>query len=411
MSSAARCDLAGLPINAAAAAGERSFLMSVKNRRRTQPTARKSHRLVRYAVVGLGHIAQAAVLPAFAHARKNSTLVAIVSDDHEKLRKVGRKYKIPLTATYDEYEALLESGDIDAVYIALPNDLHARYSIAAARHRVHVLCEKPMAMDVEQCRQMIAARDRFGIRMMVAYRLHFEKANLEAIRIARSGRLGDLRFFDSTFSFNVKPGNIRTMAEHGGGPLYDIGTYCINAARYLFRQEPTEVCALAATRDDDARFREIHEMVAALMRFPGDRLASFTVSFGAAPTATYRLVGDQGDLRVDNAYEYTEPITHALTVKGKTREKTYAKRDQFAPELLYFSDCIVRERDPEPTAEEGLIDVQIIEALRESAANGGRIVRLPPMPDDPHPDMRQEIRRPAVPREPALVNVESASEE
>jgi glucose-fructose oxidoreductase len=351
------------------------------------------------------------VLPAFAHARRNSRLAALVSDDADKQRKIGRKYKVDLVANYDQYDELLSSGEVDAVYITLPNDMHAEFAIAAARRGVHVLCEKPMAVSSQACQRMIDARDRAGIRMMIAYRLHFEKANLKAIEIARSGKLGELRFFDSTFSFNVKPDNIRTQAGHGGGPLYDIGTYCINAVRYLFRQEPLEACAMMASREGDARFNEVEEMAAAVLRFPGDRLATFTCSFGAAPTATYRLVGTKGELCVDNAFEYVEPITHSLTINGRTRQATYGKRDQFAPELLYFSDCVLNGRAPEPSAEEGLVDVRIIEAIQESASHGGRAVEINGLPADRAPDMRQEIRRPAVPREPELVKAESASKE
>jgi glucose-fructose oxidoreductase len=380
-------------------------------KRATRKVRANRSRKIRYAVVGLGHIAQAAVLPAFAHARRNSALVALVSDDATKRQKLGRKYRVDLVAPYAEYQELLASGEIDAVYIALPNHLHGQFAVDAADAGIHVLCEKPMAVTSAECERMLAARDRTGIKMMIAYRLHFERANLEAVKIARSGRLGELRYFNSTFSFNVKPGNIRTQEEKGGGPLHDIGTYCINAARYLFRDEPLEVSALAASRSDDSRFAEIEEMLAVIMRFPGQRLASFTVSFGAAPTATYRIVGDKGDLCVDNAYEYTEPIEHTLTIKGRSRTRTFAKRDQFAPEIVYFSDCILRDREPEPSAEEGFKDVKIIEAIEQSVASFGQSVPLEALPREQHPDMRQEIRRPAIPREPQLVKVESASQE
>ena len=365
---------------------------------------------IRYAVVGLGHIAQVAVLPAFRHATRNSTLQAIVSDDPEKLAKLGRRYRVPIKASYDDYDKLLASGDIDAVYIALPNDMHSEYSIRAATRRVHVLCEKPMALSVRECQDMIRARDAASIKMMIAYRLHFERANLEAARIAGSGRLGELRFFISTFSYSVREDNIRTQSERGGGPTYDIGIYCINAARYVFKQEPIEACAMAAAQPEDARFDEVEEAAAVLLRFPDDRLATFIASFGAAPTATYRIIGTRGDLQVDNAYEYAQSIRHRLTVNGRTRMKSFGKRDQFAPELIYFSDCILKDRVPEPSAEEGLIDVRIIEAIQESAADKGRVVQIGRLPHDRHPTMAQEIHKPAVSK-PPLVHVESGSKD
>src|SRR5437762_3649632 len=148
---------------------------------------------IRYAVVGLGHIAQAAVLPAFAHAKKNSTLVALVSDDPEKRRKISKKYALDQTYSYSEYERCLEQ--VDAVYIALPNSMHADYTIRAARAGVHVLCEKPMAVTATECWQMIAACRRANVKLMIAYRLHFETLNLSAMDVARRGRLGALKFF------------------------------------------------------------------------------------------------------------------------------------------------------------------------------------------------------------------------
>src|SRR5689334_7091572 len=155
----------------------------------------KEAKKIRYAVVGLGHIAQVAVLPAFAHA-ENSELAALVSDDPEKRAKLGRKYKVK-AFSYAEYDDCLRSGRVDAVYIALPNHLHREYSERAARAGVHVLCEKPMAVTARDCEAMIRAARKNRVKLMIAYRLHFERANLEAAKIARSGRLGELRFFSS----------------------------------------------------------------------------------------------------------------------------------------------------------------------------------------------------------------------
>jgi predicted dehydrogenase len=192
--------------------------------------ASKHRRKIRYAVVGLGHIAQVAVLPAFAHARVNSQLTALVSDDPQKLKTLGRRYHVDHLFSYEEYKDCLRSGAIDAVFIALPNHLHAEYSIAAARAGIHVLCEKPMAVTEKDCWAMTRAADHAGIKLMIAYRLHFEEANMTAVRLVRSGKLGDPRFFASSFSMQVRPENIRTDKEKGGGTLYDIGIYCINAA-------------------------------------------------------------------------------------------------------------------------------------------------------------------------------------
>src|SRR5215471_2572723 len=143
----------------------------------------RRHRPIRYAIVGLGHIAQVAMLPAFAHARRNSRLTALVSGDADKRRIVGRKYRVDRTYSYEEYEACLEH--VDAVYISLPNSLHAEYTIRAARCGVHVLCEKPMAVTVDECQAMIDACREHRVKLMIAYRLHFEEINLQVIDLVR----------------------------------------------------------------------------------------------------------------------------------------------------------------------------------------------------------------------------------
>lgn len=361
---------------------------------------------IRYAVVGLGHIAQVAVLPAFAHAKRNSQLAALVSDDPKKLKELSKKYKLQGTFSYDQYADCLRSGAIDAVYIALPNSMHAQYSIRAAKAGVHVLCEKPMAVTEKECEAMIKAARDHQVKLMIAYRLHFEKANLKAVEVVRSGKLGEPRIFNSVFGLQVKEGNIRTQAELGGGTLYDLGIYCVNAARYLFQDEPTEVFAYSA-RNNDPRFKEIDEMTTAVLRFPKERLATFTSSFGSADIAAYQVIGTKGNLRVDPAFEYAMALRHQLTVNGKTTSRTYTKRDQFAPELLYFSDCIQKGIDPEPSGAEGIADVRIIRALYNSA-HTGRPVKINPIARKNRPTLHQEIRRPPVAK-PPLIHVESAS--
>jgi predicted dehydrogenase len=360
-------------------------------------------RLIRYAVVGCGHIAQVAVLPAFGNARRNSKLAAIVSGDPLKREELRKKYEVEHAYSYEQYDELLKSGVIDAVYIALPNSMHAEYTERAARAGVHVLCEKPMAVTEAECELMARVAREHQVKLMIAYRLHFERANLEAIEIARSGRIGEPRLFNSTFTMHVVPGNIRVKRSMGGGVLYDIGIYCINAARALFREEPLEVRAMAAGAIGD-----VEESVSATLRFPNERLAAFTASFGATKVSEYRLVGTKGELAVDPAYEYAKSLEHRLSLDGNVvGERRFAKRDQFAPELLYFSDCLLQNRDPEPSAEEGLADIRIIRALYKSI-DTGQPVELAPYERRERPSLEQEIRRPPI-EKPAVIHAEAPS--
>jgi len=365
--------------------------------------ATRRRRRIRYAVIGLGHIAQVAVLPAFRNATKNSELTALISDDETKLKALGRRYKAQYLCIYEQADALFRTGEIDAVYIALPNDMHAEWTIKAANARLHVLCEKPMATSSEDCQQMIRACERNRVKLMVAYRLHFERANLEVAQLVRARRIGDPKFFDSQFTMQVREGNIRTQAERGGGPEWDIGIYCQNAARYVLAAEPTQVWA-TETNSGDRRFREVPETVTAVMKFPDDRLATFVCSFGAADRSRYEVVGTKGTVVMDPAYEYAEGLAYELTIGEKKRKKSFAKSDQFAPELLYFSECILKNRDPEPSGKEGLIDVRIIEAMHRSVKSGAwENVRVPERTR--RPTLRQEIRRPGV-EKPETVNVQ-----
>ncbi len=354
---------------------------------------------IRYAVVGLGHIAQTAVLPAFAHARENSELMALVSDDTEKLSTLAERHQVPLTYTYDQYGECLQQ--VDAVYIALPNHLHARYSVLAARAGVHVLCEKPMAVTVDECEEMIAAAREHDVKLMVAYRLHFEQVNLQAAELSSDGSIGEAKLFNSTFTMRVDPDNIRAKRATGGGTLYDIGVYCINASRYLFRAEPKEVLG-ASVNGDPERLPEIEETFAATMRFEDERLASFVVSFNATDVGWYEIVGTKGSLRVDPAYEYAEGLAYELNIGGKKTRKETQKRDQFAAEILYFSDCVINNRPPEPSGEEGLQDVRIITALYESA-DTGKPIEIPPYVPSARPTLEQDIQRPPVDNPPKPV--------
>lgn len=361
-------------------------------------------RRIRYAVVGLGHIAQNAILPAFAHAHGNSELVALVSDDREKLRALSRHYQVENCFSYQDFELCLHSGGIDAVYVALPNNLHAQYCIKAAEAGIHVLCEKPLAVTVEECEKIIKACAGNDVKLMAAYRLHFERGNLEAMEIIQSGQIGEPRIFNSVFTMQVRGGNIRTRRQYAGSTLYDIGIYCINAARYLFRDEPLEGFCFSAT-GPNPRFRNTEEMTAAILRFPHERLAGFTASFGAEETADFEVVGTRGKLRAIQAYDYSLPVILELTLQGRTHRKMYHLRDQFAPELIYFSDCILRNREPEPSGVEGLRDVSIIQSLYESVRSA-KSVKFKTIKRRRYPDLSQEIYRPRVVK-PRLVKVEA----
>jgi predicted dehydrogenase len=369
--------------------------------RNTTTTAPK----IRYAVVGLGWFAQATALPAFANT-ENSEVVALVSDDPTKRTEVATKYGIDhsQTYTYAQYDELLQSGKIDAVYIAMPNHLHCDYTVRAAQAGIHILCEKPMAVTLDECEQMIAAAQDHHVKLMIAYRLHFDAANMQAVEIVNSGQIGTPRFFNSIFAQQTEGANSRMKVASGGGTLEDIGIYCINAARYIFQSEPISVFATTASNGEE-RFREVAEMTSAILHFPGDRLATFTCSFGAAKLATYQVVGTAGNLHVEPAYASQADIKHILSIDGEPQqERSFAPHDQLAAVFTYFSDCVLQDKEPAPSGQEGLIDIKIIRALRESIETG-KFVSLSGIESPPYrPSAAQTIERPPLTKQPQLVN-------
>jgi predicted dehydrogenase len=345
---------------------------------------------VRFAAVGLGHFAQSAILPAFGNTRSDAELSAIVTDDDEKAAALGARYNVPAYRT-NEFDGLVQSGEIDAVYVATANAKHREYTERAAAAGCHVLCEKPLAHTVQDAQAMVDACHENDVLLMTGYRLHFEEGNLKSIQMVTEGAIGKPRLFLSTHTTQVDQGNTRTKAALGGGPVEDLGVYCINAARYLFRAEPYEVTAMAAS-GDDLRFNEVPEAVSVTLKFSDERLAAFTCGFGEIPVSEYRVVGTEGMLAMDPAYAWQGDLNQTLTINGQKTSHVFRNRDQVAAEIIYFAKCIREKKTPEPSGDEGLIDVKIIEAIRQ-AYTENRAVHLEPMCDKERPTISQAIRR------------------
>lgn len=362
---------------------------------------------IRYGVIGLGHIAQVAVLPSFKNA-KNSELSALISSDKMKLKSLSKKYKVKLKFLEKDFLSCLESGEIDALYIATPNTDHKRYVEEALHRGIHVLCEKPLAPNAKECYEISKVVSQNNAKFMVAYRLHFDPANLKAVDLAQSGKLGDLKVFNSVFTMQVKDRkNIRLQKAKGGGPLSDIGIYCINASRYLFASEPVEVFARATSDPHDPRFKEVPEMISVMMSFPENRMANFVCSFGAAESSHYDLLGSKGRVVLNSAYDYAQEMELTTYINEKKKTIHYAKHDQFGAEISYFSDCILKNRIPEPSVKEGLADLLVIDAI-EKSLDSGKPERVQGIQKTDRPSQRQRIIRPGI-KPPKTVHVTGPS--
>lgn len=352
--------------------------------------------MIRYAVVGAGWITQEAFLPGVAQSG-NSLVEAIVSGNARKSAELARMYDIPLVVQYDEYDKLLQSDRIDAVYVALPNSLHADYAIRAARAGKHVIVEKPLANTVAEAEAMIAAAKEGGVYLMTAYRLHNEPGTLAVLDRIRAGEIGKPLVFQSVFSFQAQPDNHRLVAEHWGGPLQDVGVYCINAARHIFSEEPIEATAVSHRPSDDGRFQEVDATVAATLSFPSGGIAQFVASFGIASVDEYRVIGSTGNLELGPGFRHDTPTTLRLRRNGESIKIMFPQVDHLGGHMAYFSDCIMSRTPPEPDGEEGLADMRVLFAVEE-AARTGRPVAISSSARTRHPTKDMERRRPVAAR-------------
>ena len=331
---------------------------------------------VRYAVVGLGDIAQASMLPGIAHTG-NSELVALVTGDPDKARRLAEMYDVADTYSYEEFGAMIASGKVDAIYLATPNWRHAEFAVPALEAGVHVLCEKPLEVSVEKCRTISAAAERSGAKLMTAYRLHFEPATLDAIARIRAGELGELIAFTSVFAQMLDPANHRAAHGMEAGPLFDMAPYPVNAARYLFGDEPTEVVSAVAIRHPAAGLGDLDDTIAVTLRFPGDRIAQFTVSYAANAVDNLTITGMKGSITLRPAYGFGEGLQHYRTVGEEQSHERFQATDQFGGEMKYFSECILEDRAPEPDGEEGVADLRVIEAIVRALETGGPVALEP----------------------------------
>ncbi len=362
---------------------------------------------LRFALIGAGHIAQSAVIPAFAAIPRRARLVGILSDDPLKRERLGAREGVA-TWGEDQLSDALANGAFDALYIATPNHRHLAQATAALRAGVHVLLEKPMTVTLAEATRLARVAASASARLMVAYRLHCDPLYVEAIRRVRDGAIGEPRIFSASFTMQVEAGNVRTRKQAGGGPVPDLGIYCINAARAAFGAEPVAVRA-EAVGGRDGRSREVPETTCAILRFPGDRLATFTCSFGAAASSWFEVVGTAGRLRLDGAFDESGKMELITDREGRRRRRQGVIGDQFAAEIAYFVDRVRDGRTLEPGVVEGLRDLRVIEAIQR-AGTGRRTISLPVVKPLPGPRRRMTRRvRPAARSKRRLVDARSPS--
>lgn len=323
-----------------------------------------------YCIVGLGRISMQHFMPAIKMSAK-AQVTALVTGHRDKGERMAAEYGVPASSiySYDNYDEIARNPNIDAVYIALPNSMHAEYSIRAAKAGKHVLCEKPMSTSVADAREMIAACQQAKKRLMIGYRCHLEPVNLRAVELIREGRLGQIQAIESTFGFNIGPNEWRTNRKlAGGGPLMDVGIYCLNACRYLTGEEPVEIDAHSSVIDHDGRFNEVEENISWTMTFPSGVLAACNSTYGAGMPGFYRVHGSKGILQVDNAFNYDGLVLRAdingaqpIVIPSPAPDPAH-----FVAEAEHFAECIQQDRQNKAPGEEGLRDMELMMRIYDS---------------------------------------------
>ncbi|HET7627596.1 MAG TPA: Gfo/Idh/MocA family oxidoreductase [Bacillales bacterium] len=321
---------------------------------------------VHWGILGNAGIARKALIPAIQRA-DNAKLYAIASAS-SNVEQAAREYGAE--QAYTNYEALLEDPEVDAVYIPLPNGLHAEWVKKAAAAGKHVLCEKPAALTAAEAADMVTACERSHVLFMEAFMYRFHPQHEKVRALIAEGAIGEVRTMRSRFSFtlNDAANNIRTNPELGGGALYDVGCYCIHASRYMLGSEPTHVYAQARI---DGRFG-VDMTTSGLLTFANGVQAAFDCSFEAPDEEFYEVVGSEGRIYVERPFrpDKTDDGNGRIVVNGETH---VIEGDAYKAQVEHFSRCVLEQTEPVHPGAETVRNMQVIDACREAMRTGNAV--------------------------------------
>nr|WP_254244995.1 Gfo/Idh/MocA family oxidoreductase [Hymenobacter sp. BRD67] len=302
--------------------------------------------------MGLGRLALTEILPAFGKS-KHARPVALVSGDADKMSKVAQQYGIKASScySYQTYDNLKNNPEVEVIYIVLPNALHHEYTLRGARAGKHILCEKPMATSVKECEEMIAACQKAGKKLMIAYRIQYEPLNRMAQKAVREKTYGTTKLIQMMNCQNEAHDQQwrHKKALAGGGSLPDVGLYCLNTTRFLLGEEPTEVSAQIYSTPGDDRFKEIEENVSFTLRFPSGVISQCISGYGTFNAKSYAVHAETGTIKMDPAFSYNglaQEREHAPGGKQTTEKPSNPGKDQFALEMDHMAECVRQNKTP-----------------------------------------------------------------
>ena len=324
---------------------------------------------VGFAVVGLGAIAQSSVLPCFARSKK-AALAGLVGRDKKQAGRLARKYKVHAFYGANEYSACLANPEIAAVYVATPPGEHAKLAIQAADAGKHVLCEKPLAARLEQSAQMVEACRRNGVLLMTAYRKHFEPSCLFLKELVQNGDLGRIDVIHTAFSELHSPGvSLPWLLDSnmaGGGPLTDLGVYCVNTTRWLLDEDPASVTARGWAHDT-VRFWDVEEGISFRLQFPSGTVVQGSSSYGAVLSSLVFVQGTKGWVSLTPAFPFDEERRLTGKIGKRWIERRFRIIDEFRLEVDAFASAIRNKRNIQADGVQGHRDMIILNAIYESA--------------------------------------------
>ena len=322
----------------------------------------------RWAVLGPGMVATRAVMPAIASST-NGVLAVVASRDRARAEAASRPYGG--VRCYGEYAAALADPAVDGIYLALPNHLHAEWTIRAAEAGKHVLCEKPLALTAAEAAQMVAACRQAGVLLMEAVMARFHPRNRHLAVLVGAGAIGALRGLEAAFTFPLQtPETYRLVPEYGGGALLDVGCYGVHFARWLLGGEPVAVAAFA-------RQAAIDWATTALLQFPAGQVAQLVAAFDAAEHQRLTLLGSEGTLVLERPFTaWRDEETTILLRSPRGRETlAFPPTDPYRLMVEQFVAAARGEEPPLLPAEDGLHTARVLEAIRV-AATQSRVVAL-----------------------------------
>ncbi len=322
-----------------------------------------------FAVVGLGNIAKASVLPAFTKC-KRASLLAVVARTKKHAEPMARQFKAKSAYGTDNFAECLGNPEISAIYIATPPGQHLDLTLQAAKAGKHVLCEKPLAATDAEASAMVDACRAYNVLLMTAYRKYFEPSCLFIKKLIQAGSLGRLDVFHTSFSELFTPGIslgwLLDPLQAGGGPLMDLGVYCVNTSRWLAGEDPAEVTA-HAWQNNPSRFQDVEEGVSFRLQFPSGLIVQGSSTYGAALSSFLFIQGSKGWLSLSPAYPFDEARHLTGKINGRWLEKKFKVVEEFAPQIDAFAEAIRKKQSVEPDGTQGLRDMKILHAIYESA--------------------------------------------